>query len=115
MGYKAHVCTTYKVRYDSGSFNHKIDELERLLNCYTFREGENGSEIPLVKSISDDGASMELSPDGLKQLVDDLIAGKIDSSGFPFADYCQAEVAAIFEAWLDSYDKSNDFIRIEWF
>lgn len=91
MGYRAHVCTTYRVQYGTGCFSAGACDAEETV--------------------------MELSREGLGSLVASLENGEApeETDAVLDAGYTREDLISVFREWLDSSDKSNGFIRIEWF
>lgn len=107
MGYRAHVCTRFDVRYGSGCFcAAHCDDVNHLLY-------ESGA----VEYADPEESIFELNPDRLRLLADELGRGEMDSevaSRFG-GDVTPGELADVFLRWLEEADKDNGFIRIEWF
>ena len=120
MGYLAHVCTTYTVKYDEGSLNQLSYEVNRLLlNFSYFNEDVQKKTGVVIWYNCEDAAYsdvLELAPVGLRKLVDELRLGNLDKMvELYLKGTSPASLASIFEKWLNDYDKNNEYIRIEWF
>jgi hypothetical protein len=118
MGYRAHVCTTYKVRYGEGLFSHCCEELSSFLNDYNYIDWQTGESRPLVEWEDAEKTAIELSREGLKQLVKDIEEDADDLPYIPdkLSKVCDYEsLAGIFTGWLETADPDNGFVRIEWF
>lgn len=121
MGYLAHVCTTYTVRYDGGSLNHLSYEVNTLLLNFSYlnEDGQESTGVVTWYNCEDPAYSdvLELDPVGLRKLVDELRLGNLDKKLDPclLKETSPANLASIFESWLNDYDKNNNYIRIEWF
>lgn len=121
MGYLAHVCTTYTVKYDEGSLNHLSYEVNRLLLNFSYLNEDVQKKTGVVVWHSSEDAAysdvLELDPVGLRKLVDELRLGNLDKKLDPclLKKISPANLASIFESWLNDYDKNNEYIRIEWF
>ena len=109
MSRRAHVLKTYKVEYGESAFPNRQDAVYQFLNNQT-------RTLPNLILYSDDSV-MELNPIDLQVVVDGLRSGKLDKE----VDVCSyegwatsKELADIFESWLRTYDKSNSFLRVEW-
>ena len=75
MGYRAHVCTTYRVRYGTGCFSAAAcDAVNRLLENYEYPDGDGGRKS-LVEYCDAEETVMELSREGLESLVASLEKG----------------------------------------
>lgn len=117
MGYRAHVCTTYRVQYGTGCFSAgACDAVNRLLENYEYQDGDGGRKS-LVEYCDAEATVMELSREGLGSLVASLENGEApeETDAVLDAGYTRADLISVFREWLDSSDKSNGFIRIEWF
>lgn len=76
MGYRAHVCTTYRVRYGTGCFSAAAcDAVNRLLENYEYPDGDGGRKS-LVEYCDAEETVMELSREGLGSLVASLENGE---------------------------------------
>ena len=109
MSRRARVLKTYKVEYGEGSFPNRQDAVSRFL-------ANRANTLPNLVLYSDDSV-MELNPIDLQVVVDGLRKGIYDKE----VDACSyegwatsEEIADIFESWLNNYDKSNSFLRVEW-
>lgn len=107
MGYRAHVCTRFDVRYGSGCFcaAHCNDVNQLLI------------ESGVVEYVDQEESVLELNPDRLRLLAGELERGEMDSrvaSRFG-GDVTSGELADVFSRWLEEADRNNAFIRIEWF
>lgn len=119
MGYCAHVCKTYTVKYGTGHFNHHSEDVNFLLLGASYKDAQ-GEQIDVVnwcncedRVYSDE---LELNPEGLKMLVDELRSGRLDDDlAERYNNLSASELADVFQSWLDNYDKNNNFIRISWF
>lgn len=118
MGYRAHVCTTYKVRYGSGYFSaDACDAVNRLLVSYEYLDG-GGYRKSLVEYCDQEEAVIELSRKGLESLVESLegeFFNPKELDALSGIGYSRENLADVLKRWLESADKSNSFIRIEWF
>lgn len=118
MGYRAHVCTTYQVRYGSGFFSaDSCDAVNRLLVSYEYLDG-GGYRKNLVEYCDQEEAVIELSRKGLESLVESLegeFFNPKELDALSGIGYSRENLADIFKWWLEFADKSNSFIRIEWF
>lgn len=117
MGYRAHVCTTYQVQYGTGCFSAgACDAVNRLLENYEYPDGDGGRKS-LVEYCDAEETVMELSREGLGSLVVSLENGEApeETDAVLDAGYTREDLISVFREWLDSSDKSNGFIRIEWF
>lgn len=120
MGYLAHVCTTYTVRYDEGALNHLSEEVNRLLLTFPYLNEDGQETVGVVIWYNNEDPvysdKLELDPVGLRKLVDDLRSGTLDEMfKSQLKETSPAKLASIFENWLNDYDKNNYYIRIEWF
>ena len=121
MGYLAHLCTTYTVKYDEGSLNHLSYEVNTLMLNFSYldEDGQESTGVVVWYNCEDAAYSdvLELDPVGLRKLVDELRLGNLDKKLDPclLSKYSPASLASIFESWLNDYDKNNHYIRIEWF
>ena len=76
MGYRAHVCTTYRVQYGTGCFSAgACDAVNRLLENYEYPDGDGGRKS-LVEYCDAEETVMELSREGLGSLVASLENGE---------------------------------------
>ena len=117
MGYRVHVCTTYQVQYGTGCFSAgACDAVNRLLENYEYHDGD-GCRKSLVEYCNSEETVMELSREGLESLVASLEKGMVQevTESVLDAGYTREDLISTFREWLDSADKSNNFIRIEWF
>lgn len=118
MGYRAHVCTTYQVRYGSGCFSaDACDAVNSLLEQFVYRD-EAGRGKHVTEYFDSEESVMELDRRGLELLASELENGRVDSPETETLSGCgypKESLAGIFRGWLESADKSNNFIRIEWF
>ena len=79
MGYRAHVCTTYRVQYGTGCFSAgACDAVNRLLENYEYPDGDGGRKS-LVEYCDAEETVMELSrfPRGRLHLVVNRVRGKL--------------------------------------
>ena len=109
MSRRAHVLKTYKVEYGESAFPNRQDAVCQFL-------ADRADTLPNLILYLDDSV-MELNPSDLQVVVDVLRSGKLDKE----VDACSyegwatsEELADIFESWLNNYDKSNSFLRVEW-
>lgn len=114
MGYRAHVCTRYEVKYDIGVLKNNAEAIEKLLSERTYLDDKN-YEHPILNWVSENGESMEIDPQGLQQLVNDIENEEVCLADYGIENDDVEEVADTFVRWLNIYDKTNDFIRVEWF
>lgn len=118
MGYRAHVCTTYQVRYGSGFFSaDACDAVNRLLVSYEYLD-DGGDRKSLVEYCDQEEAIVEISRKGLESLVESLEGESFNQKELDALSgigYSMENLADVFKRWLESADKSNSFIRIEWF
>ena len=118
MGYRAHVCTTYQVMYGAGFFSaDACDAVNRLLVSYEYLDG-GGYRKNLVEYCDQEESVIELSRKGLESLVESLEGESFNPKELDALSgigYSRENLADIFKLWLESADKSNSFIRIEWF
>ena len=118
MGYRAHVCTTYRVTHGEGHFSHCCEELSGFLNDYNYIDPQTGRCLPLVEWEDAEKTAMELSHEGLSHLVKEL---RENPDGLPeLSDglggvYSPERLALIFGEWLETADPDNDFVRVEWY
>ncbi len=118
MGYRAHVCTTYRVTHGEGHFSHCCEELSDFLNDCSYIDPQTGICLPLVEWEDAEMDAMELSREGLRQLARNLREnpGDLPPLAGGLGGACDAEsLAAIFTEWLDTADPDNEFVRIEWY
>ncbi len=118
MGYRAHVCTTYRVTHGEGHFSHCCEELSGFLNDYNYIDPQTGRCLPLVEWEDAEMTAIELSREGLRQLVQDINEDADDLPYIPdrlskVSDY--ESLAPVFGEWLETADPDNDFVRIEWY
>ena len=114
------MCTTYTVRYDEGSLNHLSYEVNRLLLNFSYLNEDSQKTTGVVIWYNSEDAAysnvLELDPVGLRKLVDELRLGNLDKMiELYHKEISPANLASIFENWLNDYDKNNNYIRIEWF
>lgn len=103
MGYRLHFASKYQVEYGGGAFSH---------NSYEFAEL---ARAELDAAFEDeDGSWYEIMPDVLKEYITKLLK-KPGTKNEYLTDYTNKEVAQELQEILDGYDKSNDYIRLEWF
>ncbi len=118
MGYRAHVCTTYQVQYGGGSFSAgACGPVNALLLGYEYT-GMDGVRRGIVEYCDSEETVMELSREGLESLVLALEKGGYGAGEvgrLAEAGYTTEHLAGVLQGWLDSADRSNGFIRIEWF
>ena len=118
MGYRAHVFTTYQVRYGSGFFSaNACDAVNRLLVSYEYLDG-GGYRKNLVEYCDQEESVIELNRKGLESLVESLgkkFFNPKELDALSGIGYSRENLADVFKRWLKSADKSNNFIRIEWF
>lgn len=109
MSIKARVLKTYKVAYGEGSFANRQDAVYQFLI-------NRAKTLPNLILHKDDSV-MELNPTDLQAVVDGLREGayeKSDETQSPNKEIPLEELASTFESWLKDYDKSNSFVRVEW-
>lgn len=111
MGYRAHVCRKYEVKYGEGYLNWKCYYLESLFSEF----------CPSFSSIGDSFVEMELSFEDLKNLIekislmsqeefDSLVPNEVESKDM--------DKSYLLDALIDFYnqgDKSNEYVHIHWF
>lgn len=117
MGYRVHVCTTYQVQYGTGCFSAgACGAVNRLLENYEYLDGDDGRKC-LVEYCDSEETVMELSRKGLELLMASLENREApeETDAVLDAGYTREDLISTFREWLDSADKSNNFIRIEWF
>ena len=109
MGYRAHVCTTYRVQYGTGCFSAgACDAVNRLLENYEYPDGDGGRKS-LVEYCDAEETVMELSREGLGSLVASLENGDApeETDAVLDAGYTREDLISVFREWLDSSDKSK--------
>lgn len=105
------------MQYGTGCFSAgACDAVNRLLENYEYPDGDGGRKS-LVEYCDAEETVMELSRKGLGSLVASLENGEApeETDAVLDAGYTREDLISVFREWLDSSDKSNGFIRIEWF
>ena len=111
MGYRAHVCTKYEVKYSEGHLNWKCNYLENLFSEF----------CPSFSSCGEEFFEMELTFSDLKNLIEKisvmnqsefeaLLPNNEESKGL--------DKAYLLDVLIDFYnqgDKSNEYVHIHWF
>lgn len=121
MGYRAHVCTTYQVRYSQNCdfYNGDFYPLFGFLRRYSYHDGKLNVDIDLLSYSDDSDDVWELDRTALEGLVAQL---RNPEHRFPEElEEClrtlpsREVLADKFEGWLRNGDRENDFVRVEWF
>lgn len=121
MGYRAHVCTTYQVRYSERCDFYYEDfyPLSDFFHKYTYHDADLDRNIEILGYWSESGDVWELDRRGLSQLVSQL-----RDEEYKFPEELEEHLAKLpardvladkFEIWLETGDKENEFVRVEWF
>lgn len=104
--------------YGSGFFSaDACDAVNRLLMSYEYLD-RDGYRKSLVEYCDQEEAVIELSRKGLESLVESLEGESFNPKELDALSgirYSRENLADVFKRWLESADKSNSFIRIEWF
>ena len=103
MSCMLHAAKVYTVDYGVGQFNHNQEEFEslywdRLSAGYHTDYGDTYEVYPA--DLTDYIAEIRLLPDVTSEY---------------FSDMTNAEVATDLQVFIDEYDKTNDYIRLEWY
>lgn len=105
------------MQYGAGCFSAgACDAVNRLLENYEYHDGDDGRKC-LVEYCDSEETVMELSRKGLELLMASLENGEApeETDAVLDAGYTREDLISTFREWLDLADKSNNFIRIEWF
>jgi hypothetical protein len=104
MGYRVHWAKKYIVEYEGGYFSWQSYEFNQMvmdeeLSCW----------------IAEDGDNSELEPEAVKDYIKKLRKLKPEADHKYLSENTNKEVADILQEMLNSYDKENGYIKIDWF
>lgn len=104
MGYRLHFAKTYHVEYGGGSFNWQSEEFAQML-----------SENMENDFYNDEQDSYEILPSDLQEYIEKVRKLAPEEPSKYFGDYTNKEEADALQEIIDGYDKTNDYIKLEWF
>ena len=120
MGYRMHVCKTYKIEYGRGLFNCQQSVVDRLLERYATTD-EMWSSM--------DNTTYELSKEMFEDFINNLQKNKeevkeILQKEFDKLQYMykNVDIEEVYKEYIEGFievlqeaDKNLDYIRLDWF
>lgn len=124
MGYRLHVCRTYKVEYGTGHFNHFYECINEILSeyCEEANFNEDGSIIEISKEDFKDFLNkITDNKDAVISIIKNFVKKQLAIYRENIGDideYCNDEYNDILQGFKEIYEqayKDNNYIRLEWF
>lgn len=104
MSYSLHALKVHKTEYGTGIFNHNSEEFEEL---FYSELNENGNH----EEYSD---TYELDPTELANYITRLQLTPAETNEH-LTKVTNGELANDLQVFLNEYDKTNNYIRLEWY